>query len=284
MFLKRLSIGLSVAVMGLTLPSVRGADMTLEFSKDHTLKGLFDAGMRPYREPHAERFQVGAERITAQIQLPSGVVVGGREWQSMRFSVVNDGRLTSGQMRSLPLTLDEAKAAMLPLLSMGSGESPASLDAFLEKVKAQPLLYEGEFHVATGKRQNPMFIAAFSRTGLKETPLALRVNLEWQIEPKSATRAFYKEPIPPPPGYESVSMEKPPYPGSVAGTVPLTTPTPAGVAPTPALSMPRPSASPTATVAAEKPAEPSFPVVPVAILAVLIVAAIAFFRTRCKPE
>jgi len=206
-----LATSVSIALFGATFTAVQGAEVTLDFSGEQTLKGLFDAGMRPYRGPHSERFQVETKEISAQIKLPSGTVINKREWQSMQFSVISDGRLTSAQMRSNPLSLDEAKIAMSPLLALSSEMTTEALDAFLQKVKERPFLYEGDFHIGTGKRQNPMFSAAFFRTGLKDKPLALRVTLEWQVEPKSAARSFYKRPIPPPPGYENESMEKPPF-------------------------------------------------------------------------
>lgn len=265
--------------LGIASSDAQGADMTLDFSKEHNLKGVFDAGMRPYREPHAERFQVGVDGVSAEIKLPSGAIVNGREWQSIQFTVIDDGRLTSAQMRSNPLTLNDARDAMLPLLSIESGGSVQALDAFLEKVKEKPFLYEGEFHIGTGKKQNPMFLAAFSRTGLKASPLALRVSLEWRLEPPKAARAFYKQPIPPPPGYEGVSMEKPPF---QAQTQPSTTATQTSSVST---QQPRPTVAPTPTSSRTetRPAPSRFPIVPVAVLVAVILGILIFvFRRKSK--
>jgi len=269
---------LPMLLLGMVSPTVEGSEMSLDFSKEHTLKGIFDAGMRPYREPHSERFQVGVEQVTAEIKLPSGMLVKEREWQSMRFTVVDDGRLTSAQMRSNPLTLEAARDAMLPLLSIESGVSIQALDAFLEKVREEIFLYEGEFHVGTGKKQNPMFLAAFSRTGLKNSPLALRVSLEWRLDPPKAAKGFYKDPIPPPPGYEGVSMEKPPFQAEAQA------PTPEVTAETQAkprlVEEPQFAASPTPAMDTNKPASSGFPVVPVAILTAVIAGIVIYLLRR----
>ena len=233
LFCSRL-VGFLITVVACFLGNAVGQDVMLDFSQQATLKGVFDTGLRPYRSPHGERFQVHSEKVRAGVVFPGGFVIQPYDWEGIDFNVINDGRISAMNMRTGPLTIEEAEAAMIPFAE-AQGEPLQTMKDFLERARAKPFFYEGEYHVGTGKSANPSRVAAFRRTGFKEKPLAVEVILEWRFEPGSAARAFYKEPIPPPPGYENVSMGKPPYPGSVAGTVPLTTPAPADAAPTPTL-------------------------------------------------
>lgn len=268
---------LALVIVGLTINSLIAQDVVLDFSDDHTLKTVFDAGLRPYRRPNLETLQLRAEAVRTSVTLPGGVIIPPSNWDSLDFNVVSDGHLSTMSLRTGPITIESAQSIFLSMLN-AQRLSTEKMDAFLSEVKTQPLFFEGEYHVGTGDRSNPSRLVAFRRTGQKDAPLAVEVILDWQFEPKSARRAYYKEPIPPPPGYENVSMEKPSYvaknkPDSAiqGSSTTIATPQPT-----------KPPSSPHAEGSKESSAS-AFPVTSIAIALILIAGALVFYLRRKSP-
>jgi hypothetical protein len=79
------------------------------------------------------------------------------------------------------------------------------LGAFFQAVEAHPSGYSHSY--SEGAYGWPRFGVFFRKTFNKEKPLAMVLNINWHR--KDEDYVFLEKPIPPPSGYEDVSMERP---------------------------------------------------------------------------
>lgn len=189
--------------------------VSLSFSESGTLEDIFTAGIRPYRFPGLERSRLGAKHYRVTVKQRDGTILPEFPAEIIEITPLQGGMLSSLRMTRYKGTLDEARGFMLPYLSK-EGRSAYELDRFLETVKADHLDYDGigrgidNFRVRWSDAGGPRYVVAFRKAFDPVRPLIFFMMIDWsQVRTPQQSRSFYKEPIPPPPGFEEISMQAP---------------------------------------------------------------------------
>lgn len=188
----------------------------LRFPQGGTLKDIFDAGLRPYRFPTLERSLLEAKHAQVTVIQQGGERLSGVPAERITIGVLQGGFLSSMEMIGHKATLRESRAMMLPYLSKG-GQSTEELDRFLAAVEANFLDYDDtergvdNFVLRWSESQGPRYSVTFRKAFDPNRPLIFFMSIDWsQVRTPRENRTFYKEPVPPPPGYENISMQAPP--------------------------------------------------------------------------
>ena len=242
----------------------------LRFSEKGTLKDIFDSGLRPYRFPSLERTSLAIKHVRVTVVCRNGEILPELPAEFIRISPREGGWLSLMELTRYKTTLDEARSLMLPYLAK-EGRTSQELELYLTAVKADYLDYDGmgrgveDFKVRWRDTDGPRFVVAFRKAFDPGRPLIFYMSIDWsQVRTPKENRSFYKEPIPPPLGYENVSMQapekfgpdsqadillsqgkpiagdlppsEPPSSEALAPTTPVPTATPARSSPTPAIA------------------------------------------------
>lgn len=195
------------------------AQPVINISSDYGLKDIFDSGLRPFRQPGFEQAQVRIEPTDVALNLYGEIEIPPMKWNTLRFNVIDDYRITDMLLISAPITLEQARSAIVPYVKFLNGASK-DCDAFFKDVQEKGFFFTREFHLSTLNSRRPSLMVSFNRTGINAKPLSLEINVDWHIEAKKRT-SFFEGPIPPPKGYETVSMDKPPSSKSIVRIVPV---------------------------------------------------------------
>ncbi len=188
--------------------------VTLRVATPGTLKDIFDAGLRPYRHPSLERTTLEVKHLRMTLIQSNGTALPEHESQVIDICPQGNGLLRYIELNSGVKSLAACRAEMLQWLPFGQPRrTEAELDAFLAAVKADHRHYDD---VEKGVRDGCLtrwndaggikFEVWFQKGFDPARPLALYVHVRWPRTPLER-RTFYSEPIPPPPGYEHVSMQ-----------------------------------------------------------------------------
>lgn len=189
----------------------------LRFSEEGTLKDIFDAGIRPYRFPSLEKSSLGFKHARVSIETRSGVRLPEIDVEWGDISPLNGGLLSDVEMTSPNLTTEEAESAMIPFLKRGA-RTDAQLKEFLALVDSDPVDYDDPYHGRPDKfgitwedEKGPKYAVYFKKTFDRSKPVSIALNARWTTKHRTLRQlsSFYDIPIPPPPGYENVSMEAP---------------------------------------------------------------------------
>jgi hypothetical protein len=193
----------------------------LKLSQAATLKEVFDSGLRPYRFPGCETttLEVKHLRLITHLRpekiLPEICV----EW--INISMFDDGQISQIEGTTPQLSLQDAKVEMMKWLSYG-GRSEKDLDDYLKAVEADPLNFDDPYRgfsdgYGVGWKEpewSKLGGGAHCGLGFRKTfsnaqPLALHFSFSWSSNRPLKDANSYEIPIPPPPGYENVSMKAP---------------------------------------------------------------------------
>lgn len=189
--------------------------ITLRFSEAGTLKDVFDSGLKPYHFPTLERFLLEAKHARLTVLQRNGQSLP--EFPAARITIkpLQGGLLSSLEMTRYKTTIEESRALILPYLPKG-GRNAQDLDRYLAAVKADYLDYNGmgkgveDFAVQWSESGGPRYAVCFRKAFDPTRPLIMFISINWsQVRTPRQSRSFYKEPIPPPPGYENESMQAP---------------------------------------------------------------------------
>jgi hypothetical protein len=197
---------------------------TLELSTPGTLKDLFDAGLRPYRHPGMESTLLELKHLNLTLILSNNkrLPVFPMEW--MNVSVFTDGELCTLEASTPHLTLERARNEMVKWLPFSENDrTQDDLDKYLLAVEANHLDFDDPYRgVPDGcsiKWNEPGFMTRgggptvatwFRKTTGRTTPLQLYFKATWSSNRPQKDRSTYRpDAIPPPAGYEDVSMEAP---------------------------------------------------------------------------
>jgi hypothetical protein len=210
-----LTVFLPLLLVGIFAATPNGmSQSTIDFSKSTNLKAVYDAGLRPWRVRSDEISTLLITDQLVRVIAPNGkaftisVEIGD-------FDVLSENQLSTADFISQPTSLE--KALLLAKEScqalginttrgdgMGSIDDKAAEFASLGNQTPVPQFWNGRSEV-NGIRYSvtlhPMF-------GYKETFAKVYVTLDFYQRGKPMK--FLTEPIKPPPGYENVSMERPP--------------------------------------------------------------------------
>ncbi|RYZ67079.1 MAG: hypothetical protein EOP09_11645 [Proteobacteria bacterium] len=136
------------------------------------------------------------------------------EWADL--DILKGGLISSIEMTSPNLSIQEAEVAMMPFLTKGN-RTIEQLRAFLSAAGDDPRGYDdpysgdsSRFAISWTDLNGPAYDVFFKSTfdGSEPVSKALKVSF-FPIRTPLQQRSFYDVPIPPPPGYENVSMEAP---------------------------------------------------------------------------
>jgi hypothetical protein len=193
----------------------------LKLSQAGTLKDVFDSGLRPYRFPGLEESTLEVKHVRLTIELASGKILPPINAEWINMAMFDDGELAHMEGATPQLSLDQARIEMLKWLPYGTRPA-VDLDNFLRAVKADPLDFDDPFRglpdgCAVGWEEpgyrsshgGPGCDFWFRKTFSVTEPLKLYFKLSWGLNRKSKDAKSYSIPIPPPPGYEHVSMKAP---------------------------------------------------------------------------
>jgi len=193
----------------------------LKLSQAGTLKDVFDSGLRPYRFPGLENSILEVKHVRLVTNLASGKVLPQINAEWLNIKMFDDGEISQIEGATPQLSLQEARVEMLKWLPYGT-RPKEDLDQYLKAVEADPLDFDDPFrglpHGCDVGWEEPGWMTRgggpqcgfwFRKTFSKDQPLKLYFIFSWGLNRKSRDAKSYDIPIPPPPGYEHVSMKAP---------------------------------------------------------------------------
>jgi hypothetical protein len=195
----------------------------LNLSKTGTLKDLFDSGLRPYRHPGLEKTTLEVKHLNLSIHLDSGKKLPSLPVELINVKMFSDGNISTFDGFTPKLTLTDARAEMMKWLPFSAnGRTEADLNAYLKKVEADYIDFDDPYRgdpsgCGIGWREpdwetkggGPDCSVWFRKSMSETHPLKLYFSFSWRLNRPSKEARSYRFPIPPPPGYEHVSMEAP---------------------------------------------------------------------------
>jgi hypothetical protein len=195
----------------------------LRLSEQGTLKDVFDSGLRPYRHPGLENSLLQVKHLSLTIHLASGKILPQIPAELIDVTPFDDGAIATLEGFTPKLTLGQAREEMLRWLPYAeNGRTEVDLDEYLKVVEADFLdfddPYRGISHGCSVGWSEPGWKTQgggpqcgfwFRKTASETHPLRLYFNLSWSLNRLPRDRSGYSVPIPPPPGYEHVSMDAP---------------------------------------------------------------------------
>lgn len=251
-----------MATLCMMFPAMAKAEPTIDFSTSSNLKAVYDAGLRPWRINPNERsiLDVVDQRIT--VIAPGG----GRFAMDVEigsFSVLADHELGAADFISQPMSLEEASELLKEVakalnIDLNVGAGMESFEVKLDQMKRMrhgmpaPQYWNGR-GISGGVRTSVSLTPLFGIPDL--TPVRAKVNAQILFEKPGEITKSFGGPLTPPPGYEDVSMERPPrdpnqkpFPAPVQESTPTITP-----------STPPPTATPKASPVVQAEPSKSFP-------------------------
>ena len=197
--------------------------ITLALSQAGTVKNFFDSGLRPYRHPGVETSTLEVKHLNLEIQLASGKVLPKVPAQVINIQPFSDGEIDNFDGFTQRLTLEEARAEMMKWLPFSAnGRTEADLDAYLKAVETDYVDFDDPHRgdpsgCGIGWKEpgwkerggGPQCSVWFRKSMSNTHPLFLYFKFSWGLNRPSKDARYYRVPIPPPPGYEHVSMEAP---------------------------------------------------------------------------
>jgi hypothetical protein len=189
---------------------------TVRFPNEGTLKDIFDAGIRPYRFPSLERTALGFKHVNVAFEMRTGEFSPKFPVEWADLDILKGGLISSIEMTSPNLSPQQAELAMIPYLKYGK-RTTEQLRAFLAAAANDPRGYDdpykgdaSKFAISWIDTNGPAYDVFFKSTfdNFKPVSIALKISF-FPIRTPLQERSFYDVSIPPPTGYENVSMEAP---------------------------------------------------------------------------
>ncbi len=193
----------------------------LKLSQAGTLKDVFDSGLRPYRLPGLETRTLEVKHMRLTVELASGKHLPTvlTEWLNIRM--FDDGEIAHMEGATPRLSIEQARKDLLRWLPYGT-RSIDELDSYLKAVQNDPLDFDDPYSgLSDGcairwkepgwqtEGGGPQCTIWFRKAFSKVEPLRLYFKISWGANRPLRLRKSYRFPIPPPLGYEQVSMEAP---------------------------------------------------------------------------
>lgn len=197
---------------------------TLKLSQAATLKDVFDSGLRPYRHPGLENTMLEVKHLNLTILLGSSKRLPAVPLEWMNVKVFNNGELIAIEAATPKLSLGQARQEMLKWLPFAENDrTEDDLDRYIKAVEADFLDFDDPYRgipdgCGIGWKEpgfqtmggGPKCGIGFRKTANPTQPLKLYFGFDWGLNRPQKDRGTYRpDPIPPPPGYEHVSMEAP---------------------------------------------------------------------------
>lgn len=200
--------------------------LQLSLSEQGTLKDIFESGLRPYRYPSLENSVLQAKHLRLKIILGSGLELPELPVEVLSIRPFDDGELSSLEARTPDLSIEDARQQMKQWLTYGKldngSPSEQRLSEYLKAVQDDLANFD---HIGKGfddgcrvrwrepdwktEGGGPSCTLFFRKTSNTNKPLFLNLSLNWSSNRLRKDRKYYRDPIPPPPGFESANMEAP---------------------------------------------------------------------------
>jgi hypothetical protein len=182
-----------------------------------TLKDIFDSGIRPFRFPRLEKTCLDFKHSKVFLELESGEKIQEINVEYGEIYPLQGGFLSKMELNSPKLTREQAELQMVPFILKGV-RTREELVKFLALAAHDPRYYEDPydddpdgFTTAWNDVEGLRCYVGFKSTFDPKTPVRFVFGISWEapIRTPILQRSFYDIPIPPPPGYENVSMDAP---------------------------------------------------------------------------
>lgn len=189
----------------------------IKFQGEGNLKDIYDSGIRPFRFPSLEKTCLDFKHSKIIFELNSGERTQEIIVEYGEISPLLGGLLSNIELTSPKLTVEQAEPQMIPFLVKGK-RSKEQLTKFLSLVKRDPRNYQDpydddpdDFTITWNDVEGLVCYVGFKGTSDPKTPIRFLFGISWEspIRTPRQQRSFYDIPIPPPPGYETVSMDAP---------------------------------------------------------------------------
>ncbi len=196
----------------------------LKLSQAATLKDVFDSRLRPYAHPGLENSLLEVKHLNLSVRMGSGKFLPPIQAEVVNITPFKDGEIATIEGFTPRLTIEQAREEMLKWLPYAENQrTEVDLDKFLEAVEADFLdfddPYRGVSHGCGIGWNEPEFRnlgggpkcgVGFRKTASETHPLRLYFGFDWGLNRPQKDRGTYRpDPIPPPPGYEHISMKAP---------------------------------------------------------------------------
>ena len=208
---------LTQSLAGAAKPRDEWLQLEINVSNDGQLGTFFDAGLRPFHFPSLENSVLGFKHIQAIFVMADGSRLPpfSSEWGQLH--VQKDHKVSTVELRNSGVTLAEASSEISKWMSFSTSpqRTATDLDAFIKIVQANPMGYsigpravDHDFALQWKDTRNTLYGVWFHNCRNQKRPLAVYMSVTLPLTPAEAS-AFFESPIPPPKGYETVSMTPP---------------------------------------------------------------------------
>jgi hypothetical protein len=198
-------------------PQDEWLQVELNVANDGQLGTFFDAGLRPFHFPSLENSVLGFKHLQAIFVMADGARLPAFSSEWGQLHVQKDHKVSTIELRNSGVNLAEAFSEMSKWLSFSTSpeRTATDLEAFIKTVEANPMGYnigpravDHDFALQWKDTSNTLYGIWFHNCRNQERPLAVYMSVTLPLTPAEAS-AFFESPIPPPKGYETVSMTPP---------------------------------------------------------------------------
>ena len=287
-FIFRRGVILGLCFNLLMICSSHAQSYSIKLSEDLSLKELFDSGLRPTNVYQAQF--VKCEVNDADFALALDSVTLNFNAAKATFHISSDNNVSEAEFVSRNLSLEDAYSQAVQIFSTFGGAPNNLEEAFREVQKSRSFAPLREIGVRASKKEPEVrifFLAGdFNPASPEDKYVRIALSAYW-MEKAQNRKSLRKQPIEPPPGYESFDMapvltanqerlvnERESHDGSPKKTQSSFIESPA--------SSPDSAKETTPAEVAAVP-ERGFPIIPVAVIAALLAAGVVFILRRKKP-
>jgi len=192
--------------------SALAEEFIIDFSEEATLTKVFDSGLRPHRQRGGETTLCEARNVKVGFLLGEGYRINPVDCDWIFISIRTEYKISRIELRTSAISLEEAEKHITPFINSSVADRNR-FKKWVDVVEREPLFFEEHFGIGMVRRYNPSVNAFFQRSGFSDHPVEFGIAMSWKFKPRNRYK-FLKEPIQPPPGYEHVSMEPPPFKSS----------------------------------------------------------------------
>lgn len=199
----------------------------IRLSEQQYLTDFFDSGLRPYRLPSSENTSLELKHQKLAFSF-GGLALPDFAAEYANLQIYEPWIVHQIRGVSHPLNTQNAREMMLAwLFALTGSQETKNLEGYLDAVEQATSwseinkYYPNNFSVTHNLSENVRLGLSFRATPsiVTETPLIMYLDITWTSFKARKDRKRYNAPIPPPPGYEKVSMEAPEHFGPDSAAV-----------------------------------------------------------------
>ena len=197
-------VSLSVLSVLHFVSSSEAQTFVLDFSSKDTFDVVFESGLRPKRVSGFESSAADVKNVSLELVFAEDIVFR-FDAARVEFHVMKDDLLGGVSMTSHKLTVEQARE-MLLTISEDIGLNMDALNPFLDEVSRNPIAFRSDqFAVSRYIEDDAQVGFGFRNTFSSSQPLIAEVGITWSN--RFEKNLFLRSPIPPPKGWEHVSLD-----------------------------------------------------------------------------